>query len=174
MEANTAARGRAIVEYGVAAAASLVAAFVLLKLWAADLRVPFDYHGDSNSFGMLVKSIIDHGWYLSNPDLGAPAGLQMHDFPFADNFHLLVLKVMSAFSSDWALLFNLYFLLGFPLITLSALAVMRHFRVAYGPAALAAVLYAFLPSRLIKGEGHIFMDVFYQVPLAVLVVLWVC
>jgi phosphoglycerol transferase len=46
--------------------------------------------------------------------------------------------------------------------------------VRLGPAIVVSVLYAFLPSRLIKGEGHLFLDVFYQVPPALLVVLWVC
>jgi hypothetical protein len=82
--------------------------------------------------------------------------------------------VMGWFSADWALLFNVYFLLGFPLIAMSAMAVFRHFRVPYGPALVGSVLYSFLPSRLIKGEGHIFLDVFFHVPLALLVVLWVC
>src|SRR5690242_20382529 len=105
--------------YAVAAAVSLAAAVLFLHLWKADLRVPFDYGGDALSFELVVKSVVDHGWYLSNPDVGAPFGLEMHDFPFADSLHLVVIKVMSWFSHDWALLFNLYFLLGFPLITVS-------------------------------------------------------
>ena len=165
---------RALGGYGAAAALSLVAAFLTLQLWRADLRVPFTYGGDALFFGMQVKSIVDHGWYLDNPQLGGPGGLQMYDFPTADNFHLFTIKLMSLFSHDWALLFNLYFLLAFPLITLSALAVFRHFRVNWGPALVGSLLFAFLPSRLLKGEAHIFLGVFYQVPLATLVVLWVC
>src|SRR5204863_2531185 len=60
------------------------------------------------------------------------------------------------------------------LITMAALAVFRQYRIPYAAALAASVLYAFLPSRLLKGEHHIFMDVFFQVPLAILVVLWVC
>ena len=81
--------------------------------------------------------------------------------------------MLSVFSSDWALLFNVYFLLGFPLIALSALAVLRHFRVAPGPAFAVSLLYAFLPSRLLIGELHFFLSVFFQVPLAILLALWV-
>jgi phosphoglycerol transferase len=156
------------------AAVSTAAAVVLLRLWTADLRVPFDYGGDALSFSLVVKSVVDNGWYLTNSHVGAPFGLEMHDFPFADSLHLVLIKVMACFTSDWALLFNVYFLLGFPLITMSAMAVFRHYRLPYGVALMASVLYAFLPSRLLKGEGHIFMDVFFQVPLAILVTLWVC
>ena len=141
--------GRRLGEYGLAAALAVAAAVLLLQLWKADLRVPFDHHWDALLCGLVVKSIVDDGWYLHNPLLGAPGSLQMHDYPFSDSFHLLVIKVMSWFSSDWALLFNVYYLLGFPLITLSALAVFRHFRVPYRPALVGSLLFAFLPSRVL-------------------------
>jgi hypothetical protein len=165
---------RAVGAYGGVGAASLVAAFVLLRLWQADLHVPFLYGGDTLLTGMFVKSVIDHGWYLDNPQLGGPAGLQLHDFPLADVAHLFTIRIMSLFSGDWALLVNLYFLLGFPMIAISAAAVFRHFRVGWRPALVGSLLYAFLPSRLLKGEAHLFLDVFYQVPLGVLLTLWVC
>jgi phosphoglycerol transferase len=168
------ARRRALSAYLTALVLPLAAAVLLLGVRASDLRVPFNYHGDAVSYALLVKSIVDHGWYLSNPDLGAPHGLEMHDFPCADQLHLLVIKAMSAFSHDWALLFNLYFLIGFPLVALSALVALRAFRVPYGPALVSSVLYAFLPSRLMRGEEHIFLQAFFQVPLAMMVVLWVC
>jgi phosphoglycerol transferase len=165
---------RALAEYGGAGGLSLLAALALLRLATADLRVPFDYQGDALFFAMLVKSVIDTGWYLTNPLLGAPGGLELHDFPMADSFHLFLVKIFGVFSSDWALLFNLSFLLGFPLITMSALAVFRHFRVPYGAALVGSLLFAFLPSRLIKGQGHLFLDSFFEVPLALMVLLWVC
>ncbi|HEY7372024.1 MAG TPA: hypothetical protein VIF57_07570 [Polyangia bacterium] len=166
-------RTAAVLTYAGAALAALVAAVLLLRLWRADLRAPFNDRGDALFFGMMVKAVVDHGWYLTNPSLGAPGVLALHDFPQADLLHLLVFKVWSWLSADWALLFNLYFLLGFPLITLSALAVFRHFRVAAGPAVAASLLFAFLPSRIVTGESHLFLAAFFQVPLAILVALWV-
>jgi phosphoglycerol transferase len=169
-------KGQALQDYGTAAAISIIAAVFLLELGKADLHVPFDYGGDGLLYALITKTTVEHGWFWRNPDLGAPGGFELYDFPASahDSFHLLLIKLMSIFSSDWALLFNLYFLLGFPLIALSAMAVFRHFRVSSGPAIVGAVLYSFLPGRLLKGEGHIFMDVFYQVPLAILMLLWVC
>src|SRR4029079_4241684 len=108
--------------YLLAALTSILAAILLLQLWKADLRVPFDYGGDALSFSIVVKSVVDNGWYLHTPQVGARFGLDMHDFPFADSLHLLVIKGMSLFTGDWALLFNLYFLLGFPLIAMAAMA----------------------------------------------------
>ena len=167
------ARKRILIEQGGAAAASLLLAFVFLRLWQADLRVPFDYDGDALYFEMVVKAVVDHGWFLTNPSLGAPGVLAMHDFPSADSLHLLVIKVMSWGTSDWALLYNLYFILSFPLITVSALAVLRQFRVAYAPALVVSLLFSFLPSRLSLAEVHYFLSIFYEVPLAILVALWV-
>ena len=166
----------ALAAYAGAAGISIAAAFMLLNLRKADFHVPFAYRGDALAYALAVKSTLDHGWWWTNPSVGAPGSLDLYDFPFAahDTVHLLLIKAMSAFSSDWALLFNLYFLLGFPLITLTSMAVLRHFRVGYGPAIVASVLYSFLPSRLLKGEGNLFLDVFFEVPLAILVLLWVC
>jgi hypothetical protein len=153
---------------------SIALAIGMLDLAKADLRVPFDYRGDAIVTALLFKSVIENGWYLNIPQVGAPGHLHFHDFPGGDPLHLLAVKGLALFSHDWALVFNVYFLLGFPLITLSALAVFRHFRVALAPATAGAILYAFLPSRLIKGETHMFLDVFYQVPLVLLAALWVC
>jgi phosphoglycerol transferase len=170
------ARARTIAAYGAAAGISTIAAILLLQLWRADLHVPFEYRGDVLLNAFLVKSVIEHGWFWTNPSVGAPIGLELYDFPVSahDGFHLLLIKLLSLLSKDWALVFNAYFLLGFPLITLSATAVFRHFGVSIAPSIAGAVLYSFLPCRLIKGEGHLLLDVFYQVPLAVMLVLWVC
>jgi hypothetical protein len=170
------AKASCVAAYFGCAAVSLLAATLLLRLWRMDLRVPLDYSGDALQYEFVIKSVIDHGWYLTNPDIGAPNGLQLYDFPVCanDTVHLLLIKGMSLFSRDWALLTNLYFLLGFPLISVSALAVFRRYRVAYAPAIAGAVLYSFLPSRLFRGETQLFLDMFYVVPLLVLVVLWVC
>jgi phosphoglycerol transferase len=167
-------RGRALLEIGTAAAVSIALAVTWLSLWKADLRVPFNYDGDALVVGMWIKAAIEHGLGATNPDLGAPGVLELHDFAQADTLHIVLVKMLSGLTRDWALVCNLYFLLGFPLITGTALAVLRHFRVRFGPALVVSLLYAFLPSRLIKGESHLFLGMFFQVPLGILVVLWVC
>ncbi len=173
---NVVDKRAAVAVYSATAAISILAAVSVLQLWKADLHVPFEYGGDGLLFSLLVKSVVDHGWVWGNPSVGAPLGLALQDYPVSahDSLHLLLIRIMSLATGDWALLFNIYFLLGFPLIALSALAVFRRFRVDTLPAVMGAILYAFLPSRLLKGEGHLFLDVFFQVPLAVLILLWVC
>jgi len=159
--------------YGGVAALSLVVAVWVLRLREADPHVPFSYGGDALFYDMEVETVAQGHSIFKLPRLGAPGILRTYDFPLQfECLHLLILKAMSAFSGDWALLINAYFILGFPMIALSALAVMRRFSVSPAAAATASVLYCFLPSRLLKGQGHLFLDTFFQVPLAVLIALW--
>jgi phosphoglycerol transferase len=168
------AKARAL-EYVIAAGVSVVAAVVMLELWKADLRVPFGDKGDLRLCEMLVKAVVDHGDWLTFPRLAAPGRLELADFPVAlDWGHFVLLRLLALFTSDWPLVLNLYFLLGFPLITISSLTVFRHLRVSTVPAIVGSVLYAFFPMRVLKAENHLLFDVFFQIPLAVLAMLWLC
>ena len=72
----------------------LCAAWVL-RLWRADLTVPLRYApvDDTKFYLMLVKGIIEHGWYMSNSSLGAPFGQHLYDYPQgADNLNLLIIR----------------------------------------------------------------------------------
>jgi len=162
--------------YFAVALLSLVAAYYLLDLRDADLRVPFVYRKDALLYAAVIKSVIDHGWFWQNPSVGAPSGLLLYDYPNVahEALHLLAIKALSIFSGNWALLLNVYFVLGFPLIALGSLAVFRRLRIGAGPAIVGSLLYAFLPARLLKNEGHIFLATFFQVPFMVLMLLWVC
>src|SRR3954467_15517640 len=121
----------ALAAYAGAAAVSMLAATFLLDLPRADLRVPFEYRGDAFLYSAVIKSTLEHGWFWTNPSLGAPGVLQLYDYPNVahESLHLLLLKAMGLFTHDWGLLLNLYFLLGFPLITLTAMATLRRCRV---------------------------------------------
>src|SRR3979409_1261062 len=96
-------RTSAVVAYAAGAALSIVAAVWLLELWRADLRVPFDYSGDALFFALGTKTPLEQGWFWTNPNVGAPGGFDLYDFPVVagDSFHLLMFKLLSVFSSDW-------------------------------------------------------------------------
>src|SRR5688572_15315290 len=95
-------------EYVLAVVVCLLILSWIMQLWRADLRVPFTYTGDSYVYSMFIKGIADNGWYYRNPAVGAPTGLEMHDFPLPDNFHFLTLKLLSLFTSDHWLILNLF------------------------------------------------------------------
>ena len=164
---------RTVGEYGLAVVLCLLGVAWAMKLWRADLRVPLSYAGDSLVYSAFIKGIVDNGWYYHNYLIGIPSGLHMYDFPLPDNFHFLLIKLLSLFTSDHGLIINLFFLLTFPLTTLAALFVFRHFGIGYLPALLGSLLYAFIPYHFFRGEIHLFYSAYYMVPLMVLVILWV-
>ncbi len=144
-----------------------------LELWQADLRVPLSYYGEANFNALLVKTILDFGWHLSNPALAMPTVLDLRDVPMGDNnFYFLMIKLIGLLTNDYALAMNLFFLLTFPLTTLSALWVLRQFEISYIPAIFASLLYTFLPFHFVRGEHHLFLAAYFLVPLAVMVIMW--
>jgi phosphoglycerol transferase len=145
----------------------------LLRLWEMDLRVPFNYARDGLFSLLIIKGILKHGWYLTNPDVGAPFGLQFYDFPLgAYNFQFLALKVLGGFSSDPALVLNLYFLLSFPLVALSAFVVLRWLGASGAVATVCSLIYALAPYHFLRGiEGHLFLSAYYSVPVGAYLVL---
>lgn len=156
---------------GIAAVVSLVLTVPVLRLWRADLGIPFAYSGDANSHGMLFKAVLDHGWYERNPNLAAPYVQRFNDFPMPDNLHLAVAKVMDVAFDSYGAVLNLYFLAGFGLSAFFAALVLRLIGLSRGVALVLAVLYAFAPYHFIRGEAQLFLASYYAVPLGILMAL---
>jgi phosphoglycerol transferase len=148
----------------------------ILQLWRADVRVPiqYGYSGVDLTFEcMLAKDLVDNGWVLRNPRLGAPGEQDLRDFPMPDVVTPLSMKIIGGFTSSWGAIVNLYFFAGFLLATWSSLAVLRHFGMARAPAGVAALLFAFAPYHFYRGESHLHLSAYYMVPLVGMVLLWV-
>jgi phosphoglycerol transferase len=146
------------------------AATFVLRLWNADWRVPFRYQFDGFIDGLLVKGVLDHGWYLRNPAVGAPFGLRFEDFPLGgDNLQFVAIKVLGRFSGDWALVMNAYFVLSFPVIAAATYLVARQAGVARWPALVVGVLFSFLPYHFAVGE--LLQSTYWSVPLGAFLVL---
>jgi phosphoglycerol transferase len=163
---------KAALAYAGAVAVSVALMTAALKLERADLHVPLCYTWDSVLCQTWIKGVLEHGWYLENDNLGAPFGQQMYDFPLADSLHFLAIKLLGRVVPDPAALYNVYYLLTFPLTTLTTLFALRRFRLSYAVAVTAALLFTFLPlhfARLI----HYFLACYYVVPLTGMVVLQV-
>lgn len=155
-------------EYLFALLLSVFCSLVILRIGdIQSLYFPFNYFGDTIFYAMTIKSVITTGWYLSDPTIGVPGGHFLGDFPTPEGLNYLLIKLISLFTSNWALVLNLFFLLGFPLITLSALFVLRSFGLSFPFALTAVLLYCFLPYHLIKDESHLFLSGYYIPPLAI-------
>ncbi|MBO0800330.1 MAG: hypothetical protein J2P31_16030, partial [Blastocatellia bacterium] len=163
-----------LIPYIVASCLALLSAFLLLKLWLADWRIQFFYTGDAMFYNMMVKGIIENGWYLYNKNLGMPFGATLYDFPAPDTFTFLLFKFLAIFTSDQSLIINIFYIATFPLTTITSLYVLRHFKISFFPALLSSLLYAFLTYHLSRAEIHLMYTVYFIVPLIVMVILWVC
>jgi hypothetical protein len=155
---------------GAALTALAVAAWAL-KLWQADLTVPFRYSvtDDTKFYLMLIKGIIDNGWVFTNHALGAPFGQQLFDYPQgADNLNLLLVRLIAVISPHPGVVINVFFLLTFPLDAATAYLVMRRLGVSTAPSLVCAVLFALLPYHFFRSDSHLFLSGYYSLPLAAL------
>ena len=137
-----------------------------------DLGVPYLYHYDFLYNSALVKGIVDHGWYLNNPSLGAPGGLAMYDYPEVANINFLFMKLIALFTSDWVKVANLFYVLTFPLAAVSALYVFRQFKVASPVAITGSLLFAFAPYHYLRLH-HLVYTNYCFIPLVTLILLWI-
>jgi phosphoglycerol transferase len=152
---------------GAAVLLAASGAAVVLELWRADLRVPFAYTGDATLNLMFIKGVLENAWYLENPDLGAPSGQELYDYPVisGETLNLLLFRILGLGTGDPALVMNLFFLLTFPLTALTTFVVLRRLAVSRAIALVVALLYTFLPYHFQRGETHLFLAAYYAVPL---------
>lgn len=159
-------RARTIAAGAAAAAFSLALAVALFDVRPADFAIPIWYEGDALYSLALAKGVVDHGSVLRNPDLGAPHGLEFHDFLNPYGLHFAALHAIALFTGEPGAAVNALWLLGFAAIAGGAFAALRMLGLPRAESAVAAVLYAFLPYHLARGEKHLFLSMYYLVPLA--------
>lgn len=159
----------------VAAAAviSFLLAIYILQVPARGIAVPYQYGHDSFTTQMMIKTMIDNGWWLTNQYLGAPLNYELHDYPGNPNLHFLAMAPLSLLFRDAAKVMNVYFLLSFPLVTAAAFLALRAFRVSRWTSGALSVLFALLPYHFWRNESHLFLGAYYMLPLGAMVAAWV-
>jgi phosphoglycerol transferase len=166
------------------AAATIGLLVVTLRLWEANLRVPFVYNAtdrpplayapDAPYYLMLTKGLVEHGSYLRIPNLGWPFSLQLYDNPeTGDNLQLALLRGLGFILCDAVLTVNVYYLLTFVAVSLAAWFVLRRLGVSRLVAAVVAILYSFVPYHFARGEAHLLLSGYFMVPIATLLILQV-
>jgi phosphoglycerol transferase len=162
--------------------AAIVLVVPILELWDADLHVPiasvyepkddYVYSGDAPFYLMLAKGGIDHSWFLSNPTLGWPLGQQVYDLPQSlDNLNLVGIKALGLVFGDAAAAINVFFVLTFATVAISAYLVLRRLRVTAPTAFVVALLFTFLPYHFARGAPHVLLSSYWVVPIAVYLIL---
>jgi hypothetical protein len=145
-----------------------------LNLVHADFHAPFEYRGDALLILPLVKATLERGSHWRNERLGLPGVQELHDFPVVDHLHFAIIWLMGQVIPDPFVVFNLYYLLTYPLTTLTAMFALRRVGLSLSAAGCGGLLYSFLPYHLSRGQVHYFLAGYYVVPLTLMVTLWIC
>jgi hypothetical protein len=175
--------GAAALDAGVVTALTTAVLVVVLRLWEAAPKIPFSYPGPWSreffagdaTFHLKVARALEQGewWWRPNQHLGAPFGQDLRDFPLGpDHLHVVLLKGLVTVLGDPFAAVNAYYLLGYPLVALSAWGVLRLMGISRPVAIVVGVLFAFLPYHAGKGPEHLFLANYVAVPLAGLLLHW--
>jgi hypothetical protein len=166
-----------------ALALTCILIFLGLRLDRVNLRAPFYYDLDALLILPMVKATTERGlgghWRNDRMGAGVTADrpsqiMELHDFPVIDLLHFTVIWLLSKVVTHVVVLFNLYFLLTFPLTTLTAMIVFRHLGLTLPAAAVGGLLYSFLPYHYQRWENHYFLAAYWMVPLSLLPIFAIC
>lgn len=140
--------------------------WLVLQLRVRDFLTPFEYSGDALAVGAHVKTTLENGWYEFEPRLGFPAGQTYNDFPTADNLHLLIIKLTSVLTDNWAIAMNLYYFAGFILAAISAAWLFRTIGLPKLLSIALSLSFALAPYHFQRGESHLWLASYFAIPLA--------
>ncbi|QQP98613.1 DUF7024 domain-containing protein [Lysobacter enzymogenes] len=142
-------------------------ASVLMSGWPEGLvpntQYPYTYVGDALSHYWMVERVIE-GWISDNPRSGYPFGSNFLDYPNSDAGNLLILKLLGTITGNFYSAVNLYYLLSFSAVFVSAFCVLRSIDLSRPLAISAAVLYAFASFHFLR-LGHLFYNWYFVAPL---------
>ena len=127
----------------------------------------WDSPGGSDAIfaGIFIKTLVETGGITFNPSLGAPFGSDLAAFPSLDGTIILILKLLTLFSSDSTLILNLFFVISFYLVYTSAFFVMVGLGIRYELSLVLALLFSFLPYHFLRNVNHLALSAYYAVPL---------
>lgn len=155
----------------LACVAALVIAAVGLQVWdAPSLRIPWAYDQDALSLLAAFKGIADHAWIWHNASLGAPGGQQLYDYGSIgpDNLHWAIAWIITRFTDQPGIAYNLFLLLTFPLTAAAGYLSLRWLDVQRGAACAVAILFAVVPYHFFRGQvGHLLLADYMVIPLGI-------
>ena len=155
---------------GLLSAAGVWLAFGPMRPW---LHYPLAYTNLPDSIFNLwvVKTVLETGWFVWNPWLGAPFGTSVLDFARPEFLFLLMLRGAGAFTSNVVLVQNLFYFAGFFLVAWSALLVLRtQLQLSWPLAVAGSLAFSWLPYHFARVD-HLFLSNYMVVPIAAALVL---
>jgi len=152
---------------------SLVAVYFFLGLYSVDMNVPFLYGRDA--FGGLTVAqnfITGNGRYLY-PNMGAPGVVTIANSPDSSTIHFFGMWILSLFIKEPGLLVNVYYILTYVFVSVSATISLRLLNINPMISILGGVLYSLLPYHFFRGVNHLFLSTYAIVPFACVMILWI-
>jgi hypothetical protein len=153
---------------------SVLILVVGMRLDKADLYAPFTYDYDAILILPFVKQVVEGSTHWHTERLGAPGTQDLHDFPVIDHLHFAIIWLMSWVFRSPVVVFNLFYLLTYPLTTLTTMYVCRRYKMTMLASIVTGVLYAFQPYHYLRGQTHYFLAAYYMIPLTMMVMIDIC
>jgi phosphoglycerol transferase len=140
---------------------------LIYQLWRARPEVPLDLRGDARFNLMTIRNLIEQGWFQRSDRLGAPFGLDLHDFPLGgSHLQFLLLRLLALTGASAGAVMNAYLVVTFVGVAVTSGLVFRWLGMAERVAGALGVAYTFLPYHFYRGEHHLFLSAYWSVPLA--------
>lgn len=152
-------------------ALTVLAMTAMMRLWRAHLSIPLWYTDGALADAAYFKTTAALGWYDRQPDLGVPYG--RHD-PYTSSpgdLSAVLIKVLTSLTDRWAVAFNLFFLIGFPLAAMAAVWFFRQCGLRPSFAVVLSVLFAVAPYHFLRNESQLFSSAYFCLPLVMVLVL---
>ena len=105
--------------------------------------------------------------------LGAPGLAERLDYPLPEHAHYLFLRLLSQFTSNPFLAFNLWALLSYPITAVCTFAVIRALGISRQVGFALAIIYTFLPYHAGRVFTHTMLAYYHTVPLILLPTIWI-
>jgi phosphoglycerol transferase len=144
------------------AALCIGVALLVFHVSPSQLRVPLLSVGDASASQYFIRTTLDHGWYLRNPDVGAPFGADMYDFAIPEPSHFLFVRLLGLIDHDVFGVYNLFYILSFGTVALSAWWALRLCGLSRPFSFAGAFLYAMLPYHFLR-QPHLFLAAYFSV-----------
>ncbi len=166
--------GRRLLAWMLVIFAPLIIAFVAFKGWQWDFSVPFVYNRNDDVWQLiLTKWLLDNGWILNNPFLGAPDIAHGHynSAAQASSLHSIIMKFIGVFVVDSVKVQNFYYFLNFSLISVTSYVACRILNVSRLFSVPAGILFSLGLTRL-NAPYFAFISNYFMIPLAIVIVVW--
>lgn len=153
----------------IAVAVAALCTFIAMQTLGysdVSLSIPTTYGGDGTFYGMMIKGVMDSGWYMENPWLGAPFGLEMGAFPMVDDTHFAMIKLIGSVTGDFGLTLSLFAFASYATAAISAYVVMRLLGLTRMYSGAGAFLFSMQSYHFLRG-GHLFLASYFSVPIFV-------